>query len=130
MECGEPRNTEGFEAWKRLFGPPKEESVPVTPSWIPTFRRTSTPQKETRHGTGEKEGLATLRSSSRDIEGKRSPRRRRTFREEVTVAAARLLVGAEGYDDGMDEATGDMGYSLARPRKAYVDVLHLDDRIR
>ena len=50
------------------------------------------------------------------------------------VAAARLLMGAEGYDDGMDEVTGEMSYKFSRPvgghGKAYVDILHLDEQFR
>ena len=61
-------------------------------------------------------------------------RRRRTFHKGVMVAAARVLMGAEGYDDGMDDETGEMGYSFSRPvgghGMVYVDVLHLDERTR
>ncbi len=50
------------------------------------------------------------------------------------VIAAKLLMGAEGYDDGMDEETGMMEYRFNKPvgghGKAYVDVLHLDERTR
>ncbi|KAL7534544.1 hypothetical protein ACHAXR_005941 [Thalassiosira sp. AJA248-18] len=65
---------------------------------------------------------------------KKQQPRRRTFREGVMVTAARLLMGAEGYDDGMNEETGEMAYSFSRPvgghGKAYVDILHLDEQIR
>ncbi len=60
---------------------------------------------------------------------KRSRKPQRTFREGVLILAAKLLMGATGYNDGMDEATGEMRYSFTRPigghGKAYVDILHL-----
>ena len=59
---------------------------------------------------------------------------RRTFREGVMVAAAKMLMGARGYDDGMDEETGELSYSFSRPLgghgKAYVDIVHLDEQTR
>ena len=59
---------------------------------------------------------------------------RRTIREVVMVLAARLLMGAKGYNDEMDEETGEMGYTFSRPMgghgKAYVDILHLDEQTR
>ncbi|KAL7468514.1 hypothetical protein ACHAXS_011801 [Conticribra weissflogii] len=60
--------------------------------------------------------------------------KRRTFREGAFVLAAKLMLGASGYNDGMDEDTGEMRYSFSRPigghGKTYVDILHLDDNIR
>lgn len=65
---------------------------------------------------------------------KKKQKPRRTFREGVMVNAARLLMGAEGYNDGMDEESGEMSYTFSRPvgghGKAYVDILHLDDHHR
>ena len=50
------------------------------------------------------------------------------------VGAARLLMGAQGYNDGMDEKSGDMSYTFSRPvgghGKVYVEVLHLDEQTR
>lgn len=58
----------------------------------------------------------------------------RTLREGVMVAAARLFMGATGYNDGMNEQTGEMVYTFSRPvgghGKAYVDIVHLDEQIR
>ena len=66
--------------------------------------------------------------------GQVTPRRRRTFGQGVMVVAAKLLMGATGYNDDMDEESGTMRYSFTRPMgghgKAYVDVLHLDDQNR
>jgi len=61
-------------------------------------------------------------------------RRRRTFREGAMVFAAQMMMGATGYDNAMDEETGELSYTFTRPvgghAKNYVDILHLDDRIR
>ena len=61
-------------------------------------------------------------------------RKRRTFGQGVMVVAAKLLMGATGYNDDMDEESGTLAYSFTRPMgghgKAYVDVLHLDDQNR
>mmetsp|Transcript_29161 Transcript_29161/g.49723 ORF Transcript_29161/g.49723 Transcript_29161/m.49723 type:complete len:526 (+) Transcript_29161:87-1664(+) len=61
-------------------------------------------------------------------------RRRRTFREGAMVFAAQMMMGATGYDDAMDEDTGEVSYTFTRPvgghAKNYVDILHLDDKIR
>ena len=64
--------------------------------------------------------------------GKR--RSRRTFREGAMVFAAQMLMGATGYNDAIDEDTGEMRYTFNRPvgghGKTYVDILHLDHKIR
>ena len=56
------------------------------------------------------------------------------MREGMMVGAARLLMGAQGYNDGMDEKSGDMSYTFSRPvgghGKVYVEVLHLDEQTR
>lgn len=58
----------------------------------------------------------------------------RTFREGMMTTAAKLLMGASGYNDGMDKETGTMKYSFSRPMsghgKAYVDICHLDAQNR
>ena len=63
-----------------------------------------------------------------------TPRKRRTFGQGVMVVAAKLLMGATGYNDDMDEESGTMKYSFTRPMgghgKAYVDILHLDGQNR
>ena len=63
-----------------------------------------------------------------------TPRKRRTLGQGVMVVAAKLLMGATGYNDDMDEESGAMGYSFTRPMgghgKAYVDILHLDGQNR
>jgi len=50
------------------------------------------------------------------------------------VVAAKLLMGATGYNDDMDEESGTLAYSFTRPmgghNKAYVDILHLDGQNR
>jgi hypothetical protein len=50
------------------------------------------------------------------------------------VFAAKMMMGATGYDDAMDEKTGEMSYTFTRPMgghaKTYVDILHLDENIR
>jgi len=65
---------------------------------------------------------------------KRPSPQRRTMREGMMVGAARLLMGAQGYNDGMDEKSGDMSYTFTRPvgghGKVYVEVLHLDEQTR
>lgn len=65
---------------------------------------------------------------------KRKPRRRRTFREGAMVFAAQMMMGATGYDNAMDEETGELSYTFTRPvgghAKNYVDILHLDEKIR
>lgn len=70
---------------------------------------------------------------NRTADWKRHIRRRRTLREGVMVTAARLFMGAEGYDDGM-APSGEVVYTFSRPvgghGKAYVDVVHIDDHIR
>ena len=64
----------------------------------------------------------------------RTRRRRRTFREGAIVFAAQMMMGAKGYDEAMDEDTGELSYTFTRPvgghAKNYVDILHLDDNIR
>jgi len=64
---------------------------------------------------------------------RQSPQKR-TVREGVMVVAARLLMGAKGYNDEMDEESGEMGYTFSRPMgghgKAYVDIVHLDEQTR
>ena len=108
MECGEARNSRGFKVWKQIFG--NDEVV-----------------------TGE---CSTQHDSKQKSKKKRSKKKkkRRTFREGVMVAAAHLLMGAEGYNDDMDEETGTMAYTFSRPvgghGKGYVDILHLDDTTR
>ena len=61
-------------------------------------------------------------------------RRRRTFREGAMVFAAQMMMGATGYDDAMDEETGELSYTFSRPigghSKTYVDIMHLDHKIR
>ena len=47
--------------------------------------------------------------------GQNTPRKRRTFGQGVMVVAAKLLMGATGYNDDMDEETGIMKYSFTRP---------------
>ena len=58
-------------------------------------------------------------------------RKRRTFTQGMMVYAAKLLMGATGYNDDMDEETGIMKYKFEKPMgghgKAFVDILHLDD---
>ena len=58
-------------------------------------------------------------------------RKRRTFTQGMMVYAAKLLMGAQGYNDDMDEETGTMKYKFVTPMgghgKSYVDILHLDD---
>ncbi len=116
MECGEPRGSEGFQAWKKIFG----------------SSETARADTATAQGAG---GGGQTKSNATPSDGKRPlRRRRRTFREGAMVMAAKLLMGAEGYDDGMDEDTGTMEYRFNKPvgghGKAYVDVLHLDERTR
>lgn len=68
------------------------------------------------------------------FKGGRREKRRRTFREGAMVFAAKMMMGATGYDDAMDEKTGEMSYTFTRPMgghaKTYVDILHLDENIR
>jgi len=119
MECGECRKSHKFQVWKRIFG----DAVPTSP--VVTAGKTTGAAAAVGGGGGRME-IATTK--------KRIPRRRRTFREGVVVIAAKLLLGAEGYDDGMDEETGTMGYSFSKPvgghGKTYVDILHLDEQTR
>lgn len=105
MECGESKSSPEFQVWRRIFG--DEE--------------TSTVDDEPSSSSGKKKKQKKKK--------KRVPRR--TFREGVMIIAAKLLMGAEGYNDGMDEETGEMSYTFSRPvgghGKAYVDILHLDE---
>lgn len=61
-------------------------------------------------------------------------RSRRTFREGAMVFAAKMLMGATGYNEPIDEDTGEMCYTFNRPvgghGKTYVDIMHLDHKIR
>lgn len=61
-------------------------------------------------------------------------RSRRSLRESVMVFAAHMMMGATGYNDAIDEDTGEMHYTFNRPvgghGKTYIDILHLDTKIR
>lgn len=50
------------------------------------------------------------------------------------VFAAHMMMGATGYNDAIDEDTGEMHYTFNRPvgghGKTYIDILHLDTKIR
>mmetsp|Transcript_21329 Transcript_21329/g.44825 ORF Transcript_21329/g.44825 Transcript_21329/m.44825 type:complete len:679 (-) Transcript_21329:159-2195(-) len=77
---------------------------------------------------------ASPSSGRRPSPSERLLSKRRTFREGAFVLAAKLMLGASGFNDGMDENTGEMKYSFSRPigghGKTYVDILHLDDNVR
>ena len=116
MECGEPLYSHEFLLWKRIFGDPKPTSS-LRGLWGSIAPNTfSSP------------------ISDDGFDDNRLFHRRRTFREGTMVFAARLLMGATGYNDSMDEETGALRYSFTRPigghGKTFVDILHSDEQLR